>query len=64
MLDAAASVEAVHHRHRCVQQHNIGAVLQHLADGFGSVRSFVEDLSVSLWAEDLADTAQNCLGSA
>jgi hypothetical protein len=48
MLDTAGSFEAVHHWHCYIQQNNIGTVLQNLADGIGSVRSFADDLNLSL----------------
>jgi len=48
MFDTADRLKAVHLWHGYVQQHNIRVVLQHVADGIGSVRSFADDLNVSL----------------
>jgi hypothetical protein len=47
MLNAASSLEAIHHWHCDVQKYDIRSVLTHLTDGIGSVRSLTDDLNIS-----------------
>jgi len=47
MLDAASSLEAVHHWHRDTHWHDMRSVLTNPADSIGFVSSFADDLNVS-----------------
>jgi hypothetical protein len=60
-LDNLSYFQAIHGRHRDVEEYDIRHVFSYFADGISPIHRLANYFEVSLWTENLADTAPDAL---